>query len=54
MDALGLGPGGGLELGEAANLRARESLRGDGACEVADGLITTEGGGDLGAFGRGG
>ena len=54
MDALGLGPGGGVELGETTDLRTRETHRGDGAGEVADGLITTEGGGDLGAFGAGG
>ena len=54
MDALGLGPSGGVELGEATDLRTRETHRGDGAGQVADGLIATEGGGDFGAFGRGG
>ena len=54
MDALRLGPGGRLEFGEAADLRAGETLRGHGAGQVADGLVATEGGGNLGAFGRGG
>ena len=54
MDAFRLGPGGGVELSKAANLRASEALRGHGAGQVADGLVATEGGGDLGAFGRGG
>ena len=54
MDALRFGPGGRLEFGEAADLRAGETLRGDGASQVADGLVATEGGGNLGAFGRSG
>ena len=52
MDALGLGPGGGFKLGEAADLRAGEALRGHGTREIADSLISAEGGGDLGAFDR--
>ena len=54
MDALGLGPGRGIELGEPTDLRAREAHRGDGTGQVADGLVTAESGGDLGAFGAGG
>ena len=54
MDALRLGPSGRLEFGEAADLRASETLRGHGAGQVADGLVATEDGGNLGAFGRGG
>ena len=54
MDAIRLGPGGGVELSKAANLRAGEALRGHGAGEIADGLITAEGGRNLDAFGRGG
>ncbi len=54
MDALGLGPGGGVELGETTDLRTRETHGSDGAGEVADGLVTAEGGGDFGAFGAGG
>ena len=54
MYALRLGPGGGLALGETADLRTGEAHRRDRAGQVADGLVTPKGGSDFGAFGGGG